>query len=893
MNTRRAAFTAATAAVHRRRPPSTHPIFSIPIPPLPKENPPPIPPTSQNPNFTRISHLLSDPALKPGPELEEALNVAQINPSSNILLEIFNHFDSSPKPLFTLFNWSQKQPNYEFSLPVFNAMVNSLCRAREFDSAWTLIFDQIYGGATKSLNLDTFVIMIRRYARAGLPLEAIRTFDYASSLNISYDCDSTKNLFEILLDSLCKEGHVRIASEYFDKYRAKDPSWSPSIRIYNILLNGWFRSRKLKNAEKLWVQMKKEDIKPTVITYGTLIEGLCRMRRPEMAMELVNEMKSKGVEPNAIVYNPIIDALGEAGRFKEALGMLERFSILESGPTISTYNSLVKGFCKAGDIVEACKILKMMMASKCLPTTTTYSYFFKYFAKVGESEVGLNLYTKLIRSGYEPDRLTYHLLVKMLCNEGKLDLTLQIIKEMRAKGLDLDLAASTMLIHLLCKMLRYDEAFSEFEDMFRRGIVPQHLTYQRMTEELEKRGMNEMSRKMHDLMASVPHSTKLPDTCRSSKTVSLERKKTIIQRAETMSDMLKTCKSSRELVKRRSQSEKLNNSKNNKANANNVNGGGESEVKLTTFHDFLGKKDQGPESVPAAAGGGRPPQEVLPSNTSDLGSERHVSDHLEGIPFYGSRGPESSYRFTGNKRSNSDTLMASSRDKFPIGQGDSQDSPLLTKLLRYSGGERSRRPIDEEAASVGMHQTRPISGSFLGPAFQYPPRATPRGYQAPLNIFKDVNVGPSVISQTAADEGSRTGIKGSTLNNIISTAGARQQPSGVLMRSGKQKFGISEPESSPNLSEVGTETSGRQMTIFYGGQAHVFDNVHPNKVDVIMRLAGSNGGSWSTTSYTPNFSAAKPENRIPCSDAILRELHCMGGHPTKVFGLALLFRIAP
>jgi hypothetical protein len=36
------------------------------------------------------------------------------------------------------------------------------------------------------------------------------------------------------------------------------------------------------------------------------------------------------------------------------------------------------------------------------------------------------------------------------------------------------------------------------------------------------------------------------------------------------------------------------------------------------------------------------------------------------------------------------------------------------------------------------------------------------------------------------------------------------------------------------------------MTIFYGGQAHVFDDVHPNKADVIMALAGSSGGSWST-----------------------------------------------
>jgi hypothetical protein len=31
-------------------------------------------------------------------------------------------------------------------------------------------------------------------------------------------------------------------------------------------------------------------------------------------------------------------------------------------------------------------------------------------------------------------------------------------------------------------------------------------------------------------------------------------------------------------------------------------------------------------------------------------------------------------------------------------------------------------------------------------------------------------------------------------------------------------------------SQKGLTSASRQMTIFYGGQAHVFDDVHPNKV---------------------------------------------------------------
>ncbi|KAH6757595.1 hypothetical protein C2S51_038743 [Perilla frutescens var. frutescens] len=354
------------------------------------------------------------------------------------------------------------------------------------------------------------------------------------------------------------------------------------------------------------------------------------------------------------------------------------------------------------------------------------------------------------------------------------------------------------------------------------------------------------------------------------------------------------------------------NSKNNKATVS-INAGGDSEVKPATFHDFLGDKGQPLESAPPAVGGSRPPPDVSPSATSDLGSERHVSNHLEGIPFYGSRGdvagPDSSNRFTGNKRSNSDSFMLSSRDKFPQGPVDSHDSQLLTKLLRYPGAERPKRPHDEEP-SFGMHQMRPISASFIsqtstggrtdnnpskwdrttaanpGPTLQYPPRTgqvMPFGYHTQSNRFKETNVGPSLMSQTAADEGSRTGIKGSGVLSSINAAGAMsgRQPAGVLIRSGKQKSGtcVSEPESSTTPSRRGTESAGRQMTIFYGGQAHVFDNVHPNKADVIMALAGSNGGSWSTT-YTPN-SAARPstgENCLPSSQndagiAMLRDLH--------------------
>lgn len=172
MNIRRYVLPLA-AASRRRKYLSTESLFTIPIPPLAKRNPPQPPPPSlgnhsaAGTDFARISDVLLNPVLRPGPELEKALTTAEVNPTSELLLEVFKRFDSCPKPLFTLFKWARKKPDYQFSMAVFNAMVNSFGKAREFDSAWCLVLDQIEGNPSERPDFDTFVILIRRYSRAG------------------------------------------------------------------------------------------------------------------------------------------------------------------------------------------------------------------------------------------------------------------------------------------------------------------------------------------------------------------------------------------------------------------------------------------------------------------------------------------------------------------------------------------------------------------------------------------------------------------------------------------------------------------------------------------------------------------------------------------------------
>ncbi|KAG5225333.1 pentatricopeptide repeat-containing protein [Salix suchowensis] len=218
-----------------------------------------------------------------------------------------------------------------------------------------------------------------------------------------------------------------------------------NMELLDILLNGWSRSRKLKHADRLWLEMKKKNVKTSIVTYDTLVGGYSWTRRVERAFELADEMKREGIKSNATVCNPIIDALAEAGRFrfKEVLWIMENFFLCETVPTISTCNSYVKGYSKLSEkrrdvMAKSLKILTMMISWEVFPNPMVYV----------RGETG------------------------------------QISKEMRDRRCDMDMATTTTSTPFLCKMHRFEEAFA---DMLGGGIVLRHLTFHRLNDEFRNR----------------------------------------------------------------------------------------------------------------------------------------------------------------------------------------------------------------------------------------------------------------------------------------------------------------------------------------------------------------------------------------------------------------------
>ena len=86
--------------------------------------------------------------------------------------------------MHNLFLWAEKKPGFQSSATLFDSMVNILGKARVFEDTWSLVLDRIGDGNKGStlVSLNTFVILIKWYARAGnFPDICIKSFELACS----------------------------------------------------------------------------------------------------------------------------------------------------------------------------------------------------------------------------------------------------------------------------------------------------------------------------------------------------------------------------------------------------------------------------------------------------------------------------------------------------------------------------------------------------------------------------------------------------------------------------------------------------------------------------------------------------------------------------------------
>ncbi|MFQ6627437.1 hypothetical protein Gotur_006333, partial [Gossypium turneri] len=138
---------------------------------------------------------------------------------------------------------------------------------------------------------------------------------------------------------------------------------APDILSYNIMINGYCKSKRLDEAMELFHQIAQNGPIPDTVTYNTLMQA----------------MQNSRLKLNVASYNILIDGLCKAGNIEVGKELFHKLSVNGLKPNVYTYAIMINGFCRDGLPDEAYQLFRSMEDNDCLPDSFCYNVMIQGF----------------------------------------------------------------------------------------------------------------------------------------------------------------------------------------------------------------------------------------------------------------------------------------------------------------------------------------------------------------------------------------------------------------------------------------------------------------------------------------------------------------------------------
>ncbi|CAA7048568.1 unnamed protein product, partial [Microthlaspi erraticum] len=140
----------------------------------------------------------------------------------------------------------------------------------------------------------------------------------------------------------------------------KNFNLTPNSSMYNSILAGYFREKKVNSALMVLKEMKEADVKPDSVTFSYLI-NYCDQE--ETIAEYYEEMKQAGVQATKHVYMSLIKAYASCRQFEKANQVLMDVPAKDRNELRSV---LVSALASNGKITDALSIYEDLKEDGCL-----------------------------------------------------------------------------------------------------------------------------------------------------------------------------------------------------------------------------------------------------------------------------------------------------------------------------------------------------------------------------------------------------------------------------------------------------------------------------------------------------------------------------------------------
>eukprot|EP00257_Ricinus_communis_P014707 XP_015572451.1 pentatricopeptide repeat-containing protein At3g62470, mitochondrial [Ricinus communis] len=410
--------------------------------------------------------------------MEAVLDECGINLSHDLVIDVLERFCHARKPAFRFFCWAGEKQGFEHDSRTYNSMMSILAKTRQFETVVSMLEEM---GGKGVLTMDTFSIAMRAFAAAKERKKAVAMFELMKKYNYKVGVETINHL----LDSLGRAKLGKEAQALFENLKGR---FTPNLRTYTVLLNGWCKVKNLMEAGSVWNEMIDKGFKPDIVAHNIMLEGLLRSKQRSDAIKLFMVMKAKGPSPDVRSYTILIRYLCRQSKMEEAVEYFQE--MIDSGckPDAAVYTCLITGFGNRKRMDMVYDLLKEMKEEGCPPDGLTYNALIKLMTRLKMPDDAARIYKKMTQSGIEPTIHTYNMIMKSYFQTRNYEMGRAVWDEMSRKGFCPDDNSYTVLIGGLISQGRSGEACKYLEEMLEKGMKAPQLDYNKFGADLSRGG---------------------------------------------------------------------------------------------------------------------------------------------------------------------------------------------------------------------------------------------------------------------------------------------------------------------------------------------------------------------------------------------------------------------
>ncbi|KAF8022582.1 hypothetical protein BT93_F0177 [Corymbia citriodora subsp. variegata] len=419
-----------------------------------------------------------------------------------VLLELKEPADATCALGF--FHWSAKERKFEHGIRSYCVAINILVRAQLIRDAKALIESVLKRSAGESSKLSVADSLLDSYRIAfGTPLvfdllvqayAKLRMFEigfdvcchleergfsfslatFNTLINVIQKSDQNPLVWRIyehmikrrtypseattriMIDSLCKEGKLKMFVDMLDRIHGK--RCAPSVIVNASLLHRILEEGRIDDAMVLLKRMLQKNMVFDTIAYSMVIYSKVMIGDIDSAWKVHEEMLKRGFNENSFVYTKFIGAYCRTARVEEAKNLMEEMGNKGLKPYAETFDLLIEGLAKSGRVEESLSYCKKMLDMGLFPTCLAFNEMVAKLCEKGNVKQGNEMLTLLLDNGFSPDEATYSLLISGYAREGNSDEVLKLYYETKQRGLSGGSMVFTSLINSLCRCGKLTEA---------------------------------------------------------------------------------------------------------------------------------------------------------------------------------------------------------------------------------------------------------------------------------------------------------------------------------------------------------------------------------------------------------------------------------------------------